>query len=67
VDALLGVKFNEKLTQRTWQGYKSTVTQLVIEIYSSLKVSTANGIKFRFQFIKMSDRDLFFGTPETFS
>ena len=35
------------------------VVQLAIEIYS-LPVSTANGIKFRFQFIKMSDRDLKF-------
>ena len=35
------------------------VVQLAIEIYL-LPVSTANGIKFRFQLIKMSDRDLKF-------
>jgi hypothetical protein len=39
--------------------YYFVVVQLAIEIYS-LPVSTANGIKFRFQFIKMSDRDLKF-------
>ena len=48
------------LTQWTLHGYKSTVTQLVIEIYS-----TANGV-FRtalisvLSIIKMSDRDLKF-------
>ena len=39
--------------------YYFVVVQLAIEIYL-LPVSTANGIKFRFQFIKMSDRDLKF-------
>jgi hypothetical protein len=37
----------------------SSSYELAIEIYS-LPVSTVNGIKFRFQFIKMSDRDLKF-------
>jgi hypothetical protein len=39
--------------------YYFVVVQLAIEIYL-LPVSTANGIKFRFQLIKMSDRDLKF-------
>ena len=45
--------------------YYFEVVQLVNEIYSSLQVSAANrvyrnGIKFRFSFIKMSDRKLNF-------
>jgi hypothetical protein len=39
--------------------YYFVVVQLAIGIYL-LPVSTANGIKFRFQLIKMSDRDLKF-------
>ena len=47
------------LSQCPSRKYYFVVVQLTIEIYS-LPVSNANGIKFRFQFIKMSDRDLKF-------
>jgi hypothetical protein len=49
----------ERVGPMSLRKYYFVVVQLAIEIYS-LPVSTANGIKFRFQFIKMSDRDLKF-------